>query len=108
MIIHDISRDTLTTPVFEGDPETEVTELKTLDEDEYNLTSISMCTHAGTHIDAPLHFWDEGSSIDNIRLNTFYGKCTVVSVEGILTGEDMERLWPYCKRRILFRGEGNT
>ena len=108
MIIHDISRDTLTTPVFEGDPETEVTELKTLDEDEYNLTSISMCTHAGTHIDAPLHFWDEGSSIDNIRLNTFYGKCTVVSVEGILTGEDLERLLPYCKRRILFRGEGNT
>ena len=108
MIIHDISRDTLTTPVFEGDPETEVTELKTLDEDEYNLTSISMCTHAGTHIDAPLHFWEEGSSIDNIRLNTFYGKCTVVSVEGLLTGEDLERLLPYCKRRILFHGEGNT
>ena len=38
MIIHDISRDTLTTPVFEGDPETEVTELKTLDEDVCNLT----------------------------------------------------------------------
>ena len=108
MIIHDISIDTLTAPVFEGDPDTVVTTLKDIDTDECNLTSISMCTHAGTHIDAPLHFCEEGSSVDNIRLNTFYGKCTVITVEGILTGDDMERLLPYCKRRILFHGEGNT
>ena len=91
MIIHDISRDALTTPVYEGDPETQVTQLKSIDElDEYNLSAISMSVHCGTHIDAPLHFYEEGSSIDNLRLNTFYGKCTVISVEGILTGEDME------------------
>ena len=109
MIIHDISRDTLTTPVYDGDPETTVTRLKNMDEsDEYNLSAVSMSVHAGTHIDAPLHFWDEGKAIDDIRLNTFYGKCTVVTVEGILTGDDMERLLPYCKRRVLFRGSGNT
>ena len=109
MIIHDISRDTLTTPVFEGDPETQVTKLKNMEDyDEYNLSAVSMCVHAGTHIDAPLHFNEEGSAIDSLRLNTFYGKCTVISVEGVLTGDDMERLLPYCKRRILFRGEGNT
>ena len=109
MIIHDISRDTLTTPVYDGDPETRVTRLKNMDEsDEYNLSAVSMSVHAGTHIDAPLHFWDEGNAVDDIRLNTFYGKCTVVTVEGILTGDDMERLLPYCKRRVLFRGSGNT
>lgn len=109
MIIHDISRDTLTTPVYEGDPETAVSFLKSFDNaDGYNLTAISMCNHAGTHIDAPLHFLENGNAIDDIRLNTFYGKCTVISVEGILTGKDMERLLPYCKRRILFRGLGKT
>ena len=108
MIIHDISRDTLTAPVYDGDPETRVTRLKNMDEDEYNLSKISMSVHAGTHIDAPLHFCEDGNAIDAMRLNTFYGKCTVISVEGILTGDDMERLLPYCKRRILFRGEGNT
>lgn len=109
MIIHDISRDTINTPVYDGDPETRAERIKSIDNgDGYNLTEISMSVHSGTHIDAPLHFYDEGSSIDNIRLNTFFGKCTVISVSGILTGEDMERLLPYCKRRVLFHGEGKT
>ena len=109
MIIHDISRDTINTPVYDGDPETRAERIKSIENgDGYNLTEISMSVHTGTHIDAPLHFYDEGSSIDNIRLNTFFGKCTVISVSGILTGEDMERLLPYCKRRVLFHGEGKT
>ncbi|MGN0502393.1 MAG: cyclase family protein [Ruminococcus sp.] len=109
MIIHDISRDTINTPVFDGDPETRAKKIKSIDNgDGYNLTEISMSVHSGTHIDAPLHFCEDGQSIDNIRLNTFFGKCTVISVSGILTGEDMERLLPYCKRRVLFHGEGKT
>lgn len=109
MIIHDISRDTLTTPVFDGDPKPEVEYLKSMDNmDLYNLSYIKMTTHTGTHIDAPKHFCEDGSPIDQLRLSTFYGKCTVITVEGILTGEDMERLLPYCKRRILFRGNGKT
>lgn len=109
MILHDISRDALTAAVYDDDPPTEVTRLKNIDDlDEYNLSAVSMSVHCGTHIDAPLHFYEEGSSIDNLRLNTFYGKCTVISVEGILTGEDMEKLLPYCRRRVLFRGGGKT
>ena len=108
MILHDISRDTLTCPVYEGDPDTVVTKLQDIEVDECNLSAVSMCVHAGTHIDAPLHFSEDGSSIDGLRLNTFYGKCTVITVEGILTGDDMDRLLPYCKRRVLFRGLGNT
>ena len=109
MIIHDISRDTINTPVFDGDPETRAERIKSIDNgDEYNLTEISMSVHSGTHIDSPLHFCGDGQSIDNIRLNTFFGKCTVISVSGILTGEDMERLLPYCKRRVLIHGEGKT
>ena len=108
MILHDISRDTLTCPVYEGDPDTVVTKLQDIEVDACNLSAVSMCVHAGTHIDAPLHFSEDGSSIDGLRLNTFYGKCTVITVEGILTGDDMDRLLPYCKRRVLFRGLGNT
>lgn len=109
MILHDISRDAITTPVYEGDPKTKVERIKSIENgDEYNLSVINMTVHAGTHIDSPLHFCEDGNSIDNLRLNTFYGKCTVITVDGILTGEDMDRLLPYCKKRILFRGNGNT
>lgn len=109
MIIHDISRDTLTTPVYDGDPETVIDRVKSIENgDGYNLSEISMCVHSGTHIDAPLHFCEDGKAVTGIRLNTFMGKCTVISVEGVLTGEDMDRLLPYCKRRILFHGNGKT
>lgn len=109
MIIHDISRDALTAPVFEGDPKPEAEFLSSMDNlDEYNLSFIRMTTHSGTHIDAPLHFCEDGSAVDQLRLNTFYGKCTVLSVDGILTGNDMERLLPYCKRRLLLHGNGKT
>lgn len=109
MFIHDISRDTITTPVYDGDPETKIESIRSIENgDEYNLSLLSMSVHSGTHIDAPLHYFESGSSVDKIRLNTFFGKCTVISVSGVLTGEDMERLLPYCKRRVLFHGEGKT
>lgn len=109
MIIHDISRDTLTTPVYDGDPETEVEQLMSIENgDMCNLSKISMCIHTGTHIDAPLHFYEDGSAIDNIRLNTFFGKCTVIKIKGVLTGSDIDRILPYCKQRILLKGDGEA
>lgn len=109
MIMHDISVDTISSPVYEGDPSTVVEKIKDIENgDSYNLSKLSFSVHGGTHIDAPLHFCGDGKSIDNLRLNTFFGKCTVISVKGVLTGEDMERLLPYCKKRILFHGEGET
>ncbi len=109
MIIHDISKDIRTSPAYQGDPETNIERIKSIENgDEYNLSYISMTAHAGTHIDAPKHFWEDGKSITELRLNTFFGKCTVITVKGILTGEHMERLLPYCKKRILFHGDGET
>ena len=79
--------------MFDGDPKTEVTKVKSIKNgDDYNLSAISISTHTGTHIDAPLHFSDDGSPISKMRLNTFTGKCTVVTVNGILTGEDMDKI----------------
>ncbi len=109
MIIHDISRDTITTPVYEGDPETVTEKIMSIDNgDECNLSKISMSVHSGTHIDAPLHYFEEGNAIDNIRLNTFYGKCSVIKIKGILTGSDIERILQYCKLRIILKGDGEA
>ena len=109
MIIHDISRDTLTTLPYTGDPETRVDTLANMENgDNYNLSAIHMSVHTGTHIDAPKHFSEEGKTIDEIRLNTFTGKCTVISANRILTGEDMDEILPRCRRRILIHGEGNA
>ncbi len=109
MLLYDISREIFESEVYPGDPKSECTFIKRIDDgDEYNLSMLSMSSHAGTHIDAPLHFDNMGEPVISLRLSTFYGKCTIVTVEGVLTGEDMDLLLPLCKTRILFKGGGKA
>lgn len=109
LIIHDISRDTLACEVYKGDPQTQAERIKSIENgDGYNLSAVSMCTHTGTHIDAPLHFSQEGSSISEMRLNTFTGKCTVVTVSGILTGQDMDEILAHSRKKLLLHGNSNA
>ncbi|MBE6825167.1 MAG: cyclase family protein [Ruminococcaceae bacterium] len=109
MLIYDISRDVLTTKPYDGDPKPCATILNSIENgDEYNLTKVTMSTHQATHIDAPKHFDDDGETIGNIKLSNFYGKCTVVTIDGVLTGEDMEELLPYCRKRLILHGSGNA
>ena len=109
MLLYDISTDILKAQVYEGDPKPTLEYIKTTQNgDDYNLSVLNTCMHTGTHVDAPFHYDDEGAKIDEMKLSVFYGKCTVVTIKGILTGEDMERLLPYCKRRLLLHGEGEA
>ena len=109
MDFYDISRDILSTPPFDGDITPQVTTVRSIaNGDMYNLSQISLSTHQATHIDAPKHFDDDGADIGGLRLSRFYGKCTVVTIKGILTGEDMEELLPHCKSRLILHGSGNA
>lgn len=109
MLLYDISTDLLTAQVYDGDPKPSLEYIKSTENgDDYNLSVLSTCMHTGTHIDAPFHYDSDGSKIEDMKLSVFYGKCTVVTIKGILTGEDMERLLPYCKRRLLLHGDGEA
>lgn len=109
VLLYDISREILSAEVYEGDPRPAVTRISSIgDGGMYNLSSVSLCTHTATHIDAPLHFDDEGEDIASMRISRFYGKCTVVTIDGILTGEDMERLLPHCARRLILHSSGKA
>lgn len=109
MLLYDISRDIFTSQVYAGDPSPKVDWLSKIEYgQEYNLSSIYMCAHTGTHIDAPYHYIDDGPKISDIPLSRFYGKCTVVTISGLITGEDMEEILPHCRKKILLRGEGDA
>ena len=108
-MIYDISRELLSAQVYPGDPAPYVEQVRTIGlESEYNLSTFFSCCHNATHVDAPLHFVKDGKTTEEIPLNRFTGKCTVVTAKGILTGEHIDRLLPYCQRMILFRGDGQT
>jgi arylformamidase len=71
-----------------------------------NATMLGLCSHTGTHVDAPRHFIDEGASLDEITLSTFVGLATVVelAVAEHITAADLARAnLPTGLQRVLFK-----
>lgn len=70
------------TPVYPGDPAPQIDTAGILDKDGFNDHLISIGTHLGTHVDAPMHMLDQGKSLDQIPLDQFIGKGKLVHVNG--------------------------
>ena len=110
MKIVDITRETLSCPVYEGDPKSELERVKSIEKfDDYNLGKITMCLHNGTHMDAPLHFIPNGKDVCEVDSNRFIGPCAVVEVpEGIITGDFVEEYFPRNVERVLIKTNGKA
>ncbi len=93
MKIYDISQELTGCAVYPGDkaPEKELVSDMTKG-DLYNLTNISMCTHNGTHIDAPVHFIKDGNGVDDIPMEKFIGPCYVICHNGDFTAQHVKTL----------------
>ena len=113
MKIHDISQEVFSCAVYPGDPHPERDiRLKLSDGAVCNLSAFSMCAHNGTHVDAPLHFIDDGKSVDRVNLDRFIGYAYVAAHDGLLLAEDAERILkaaaaldPRAAERILVKGK---
>ncbi|HLB66587.1 MAG TPA: cyclase family protein [Candidatus Saccharimonadales bacterium] len=70
------------TPVYPGDPSTKIEPAGELAKDGFNDHYISIGTHVGTHIDAPLHMLENGVSLDKISIEQFVGNGRLVEVNG--------------------------
>ena len=112
MKIYDISQEVFSCKVYPGDPspKREIM-LKISDGAVCNLSAFSMCAHNGTHVDAPLHFLEDGKSIDRIDLDRFVGRAYVAAHEGELTAADAGRILETARalderaaERILVKG----
>ena len=55
--------------------------VRSLPEDPFNVTEIHMVAHAGTHVDAPLHFFDDGPDMASIPLDRLQGLGVVWRIE---------------------------
>ncbi|RAL49403.1 unnamed protein product [Cuscuta campestris] len=77
---------------------------------DYNLSELRLCVHAGTHVDAPGHmyddYFDQGFDVDSLDLRILNGPALVVDVprDKNITAEVMEGLnIPKGVKRVLFR-----
>ena len=113
MKIYDISQEVFGCQVYPDDPKPMKKELKSIKKGEvYNLTAFSMCSHNGTHIDAPFHFIEDGKTVDEIRLESFIGMAYVAEHHGVVTDGDAIKIIekakkqnPEASKRILIKGE---
>src|SRR5260221_14704313 len=49
--------------------------------DTANVSKLSMGAHTGTHMDAPLHFFKDGRSIDTMPLTATMGRARVIEIQ---------------------------
>jgi arylformamidase len=59
-----------------------------------NVSSVAFGSHTGTHVDAPKHFFDDGTTVDALPLDVLMGPAMVVSIgdEVMAVGEAELRL----------------
>ncbi|TYQ16914.1 UNVERIFIED_CONTAM: arylformamidase [Acetivibrio alkalicellulosi] len=66
--------------------------VKSYDKDGVNESEIIMNLHTGTHIDAPLHVFKDGDSIEKINIERLITKCRVLDMTGLkmITEDDLK------------------
>lgn len=71
------------TQVYPGDPVFRVEPAATIAADGFNLLGLHLGSQTGTHVDAPYHFREAGSRVDEMDLSLFAGEGVVIDVTGL-------------------------
>lgn len=115
-MIYDITQPLFDCSVYPGDPAPARELVRSIAQgDLYNLTSISLCVHNGTHVDAPVHFIQGGKGIGQMPLHKFIGPAYVAQHDGPVTAADAQTILDRAgavsaeaKRRILIKGDATV
>ncbi|MGQ9455700.1 MAG: cyclase family protein [Armatimonadota bacterium] len=97
-------------PVFPGDPEVSFQITRYLTEGNYQVSRVTMGSHTGTHIDAPLHYLINQNPVDAIPLDQLIGWAEILVLPAKGKGSEIgvHDLEPFSNRivkgaRILIR-----
>ena len=102
-------------PVWPGDSPVELKRYRALSAgDDCNVSRICCSVHTGTHVDAPGHFIDNASTVEELSLDTLIGPATVIEVpadrsiepdflESIMLPNDIVRLLFKTRNSDLWR-----
>jgi arylformamidase len=93
-------------PHYPGDPAPDIKRVSLLEEGaDANVTHLSVSAHAGTHVDAPVHFFSGRAGIDQLPLDATMGRARVVHLkgEGQVRADDLRAHDPKPGERLLLR-----
>lgn len=92
--------------VYPGDPHVKVIRRTTIDKDDANcnLSRLSFSSHAGTHVDPPFHFIENGVTVDNLPLELLIGRVRVIEVTAPVIDEAVLAEFDFtADARVLFK-----
>src|SRR5512135_2363768 len=95
-------------PTWPGDPAISLKRVADMEAgDSLNLSRLEFGVHSGTHVDAPLHFIQNGKGVDTLNLDILIGMCEIRRVpdeEKVITAQVLESLRiPFGTIRLLLR-----
>ena len=107
----------LSQPIFDGAPNcpvhppVQVEIIANHEKDDWRLERLTLATHTGTHIDAPLHKISGGRSLDEMSLETFSGDSLILHLDGIgenypIGPQDFEALPDALEGKIILLDTG--
>ncbi len=94
-----------------SDPPVSIKRAKDIEQgDTANLSVISMGAHSGTHVDAPIHFIEEGKGVDNIPLDIVVGRARVFEIRDpeLIKPEELAGHRIRRGERILFKTRNSS
>jgi arylformamidase len=92
--------------VYPGDPPVEVTPTAQLAwGDVANVSRLTLSSHSGTHLDAPRHFFANGTPLDALDLQVLLGPACVCTITASthITADDLRLLPLEGVKRVLFK-----
>lgn len=72
--------------IYVGDAVPKVAKFKTLAKDGVNLSVLTLGSHTGTHVDAPVHFVKGGKGLDQLSVESFVGEAAVIDLSNVPPG----------------------
>jgi arylformamidase len=94
-------------PTYAGEPGPRLEQLKQISRgDSANVTALSLGSHTGTHVDAPHHFLDGGSTIESIAVEALVGPVQVIEraeARHISAADLAAASIPHDARRLLLK-----
>ncbi len=89
-----------------GDTPVEVSRRLSLENgDDYNISSVTMSSHTGTHMDAPMHFIKGGAGLETLPFEATVGRARVVEISNPVSigPEELRPLGIETGEKILFK-----
>jgi len=81
-------------PTYFGKPGIEMEQVAKISESGFNMNRWTVIEHAGTHIDAPIHFSTDGHTAEEVPLESFVTPLVVVDIREKADGNDDAQVTP--------------